>query len=77
MLQLKPFLGMLRVIHITFRPITVERLDRLGGFSDFEVELEGPKKKHYLAYFGAYSGRLESVVYLTEKEVELQKERRN
>jgi hypothetical protein len=75
--QLEPFLGTLRVIHITFQPIAVERLEKLGGFSDCEVELEGPNKKHYLAYFGAYSGRLNSVSYLTEKELELQKERRN
>ena len=65
--QLEPFLGTLKVIQITFHPITVERLDKLGGFSDCEVELEGPNKKQYLAYFAAYSGRLITVLYLTEK----------
>ena len=75
--QLEPFLGTLKVIQIAFHPITVERLNKLGGFSDCEVELEGPNKKQYLAYFAAYSGRLITVLYLTEKEMELRKKGTN
>jgi hypothetical protein len=74
--QLEPFLGTLKIVQITFNP-TVERLAKLGGFSDCEVELEGPNKKQYLAYFAAYSGRIITVLYLTEKEMKLRRKGTN
>lgn len=52
-----------------FDPINNDdQLERLGGFSQCEVFLEGPEKRQYVVTFDAYTGQLSSVSFLTERD---------